>query len=168
MGIRRHSLLSDQCSMDAGRGHRDVKDINSRTGAETHMYTGPAWTCQGEVSWGCKGEGSSGRDGQETRRDGGTAGIRVSPTRALRGQGQPGGLWGECCGGRALPCKPLPVHPHSGECRKLVPPSHPLPTLCKGGDQAGTANPVSLDAEFSPSIWTVWGLLGREERESGP
>ena len=35
------------------------------------------------------------------------------------------------------------------------------PTLCpscaKVGDQAGTANPVSLD-EFSPSIWTVWGL----------
>lgn len=151
MGIRRHSLLSDQCSMDAGRGHRDVKDINSWTGAETHVYTGPAWTCQGEVSWGCKGEGSSGRDGQETRRDGGTAGIRVSQTRALRGQGQPGGLWGEC--------------------RKLVPPSHPLPTLCKGRGPGWNCQP-SVPGRRVLSLYLdslgTGHQLGREERESGP
>ena len=128
------------------------------------MYAGPAWMSQGEVSpggggvWGGELWGEMTRDREKRQQESGTvqSAQEIRPRRAGPGWG----AQGECSGGHALSCKPLPDPPQCQGQENMVPAA--LRPSCAKADWAACANPGPLDAEFSPSgqsgDWTPSGV----------
>lgn len=129
VGICRHTLLSDRHSMDAGRGHGDVKGVYIDRCRDTGAHKPSGCTRVGHL-------GASGRDGAGGRRQQETRALQsVGETKDLPEQGWGWGTVGRANALQGVPFPAgclLPAPPHGSRMQETGP-SHALPQDAEPG-----------------------------------